>query len=181
MVFGGSQGAASINSAIKRVIDQHKIPTGTQVFWQCGYLQYEKYKEWLVTSGKENVQLTAFIDDMWSAYQIADFCICRAGAMSIAELELATLPAILIPLKSAAGNHQFKNARVLEQRGCAKLIEDNGLLVHRLIEQINHLTEQPLEIKKMRENLAKSSKTDGGQLMVDEIYKILKEKNVWPE
>lgn len=181
LIFGGSQGAASINSAIKAIIEQGKMPEKIQLLWQCGETQYAKYNEWLKTTAYKNVTLTAFIEDMWSAYKIAHFCICRAGAMSISELQLAELPSILIPLKSAAGNHQFKNARVMEKMGCARLIEDNGLLAHNLIEQITDIMKYPSKIKKMKKNLSKTVKADGGEIIIREIYKILNEKHVWPE
>lgn len=181
LVFGGSQGAATINKAIRNILSIKKIPDGTQLLWQCGRLQYETYRDWLNSEIIKNVHLIPFIDDMWSAYQIAEFCICRAGAMSISELAIAGLPALLVPLKSAAGDHQYKNARVLEKQGCAKLIEDNGLLAHTLFSEMNEWVENPDQLISMKKNMKNVAQPDAGDQIVIEIEKILKTKNVWPE
>lgn len=181
LIFGGSQGAATINKAIKNILTIKKIPDGTQLLWQCGKQQYETYKNWLRKTQIKNVHLVPFIDDMWSAYKISEFCICRAGAMSISELTIAGLPALLIPLKSAAGDHQYKNARVLQKQGCAEIVEDNGLLAHTLLGQINNWVKNFQKLSGMRKNLQKMAQPDAGEKIVTEIERILKEKNVWPE
>jgi len=181
LVFGGSQGAATINKAVRNILTLKKIPDGTQLLWQCGKLQYETYLDWLSKAKIKNIHLIPFIDDMWSAYKISEFCVCRAGAMSISELALARLPALLVPLKSAAGNHQYKNAREMEKQGCAKLLDDNGLLAQNLFSEINKWVKNPEKLDKMRTNLEKIAQPHAGEKIVSEIERILNKKSVWPQ
>jgi UDP-N-acetylglucosamine--N-acetylmuramyl-(pentapeptide) pyrophosphoryl-undecaprenol N-acetylglucosamine transferase len=179
LVFGGSQGAATINKAIKNILSQKSIPKGTQLLWQCGKLQYEMYEDWLEKTKIKNIHLVPFIDDMWSAYNIAEFCICRAGAMSLSELAIAGLPALLVPLKSAAGNHQYKNARAIESKGCAKLLEDDNLLDKNLYNALTEWIQNPQKLEKMRNDFVKIAQPGAGEKIVSEIERILNDKKVW--
>ena len=180
LVFGGSQGAATINKAIKNILTLKKIPDGTQLLWQCGKLQYETYMDWLIKAKLKNVHIVPFIDDMWSAYQVAEFCVCRAGAMSLSELAIAGLPALLVPLQSAAGNHQYKNAREMEKIGSARLVEDNGMLAHNLLNEITRWIENPQELEQMRHKMKQMAQPEAAEKIVIEIEHILNEKHVWP-
>jgi UDP-N-acetylglucosamine--N-acetylmuramyl-(pentapeptide) pyrophosphoryl-undecaprenol N-acetylglucosamine transferase len=76
-----------------------------------------------------------FIDDMGSAYQWADLVLCRAGAMTVAELCLAAVPAILVPFPYAAGDHQSANARYLSDHQAAIFLKESELNQNR-VEQI---------------------------------------------
>lgn len=181
LVFGGSQGAATINNALKNILEVKKLPHYVQILWQCGSSQYESYKKWLEKHPIKNIILKPFIDDMWSAYKIADFCVCRAGAMSLAELEMAKRPSILIPLKGSAGNHQHKNAVAMEKKGFSKLVEDNGFIAHTLYKSICHWLTKPEELEIIQKSMLNYSPEDAGEKIVAEIRKILAEKNVWPE
>ena len=72
-------------------------------------------------------QARAFISDMAGAYGQADLAISRAGALTLAELVAAKLPALLVPLPSAAGDHQTANARSLEKLGLARLVPESEI------------------------------------------------------
>ena len=172
-VFGGSQGAASINMAIKKWLENHGLPDGAQLLWQSGNVQYKMYKKWLAGFDQQNVVLKPFINDMWSAYEVSEFSVCRAGAMSISELSIAKLPALLVPLKSAAGNHQFKNAKAMSEKYCAVIVEDNEMLSEKINTQINEWLDKPEKLALMKKNLAKEAQPDAGDRIVAEIKKIL--------
>ncbi|KAA3611127.1 MAG: undecaprenyldiphospho-muramoylpentapeptide beta-N-acetylglucosaminyltransferase [Calditrichaeota bacterium] len=174
LVFGGSQGASSINMAIKSWLEKSGLPQGVQLLWQSGTLQFEQYKKWLAKSNLENVVLKPFINDMWAAYQVSEFSICRAGAMSISELTIAGLPSILVPLKSAAGNHQFKNARAMEEKNGAVLIEDNDGLPTILSAKINDWIDHPKKLEPMKNSLAKIAQPEAAGQIVAEIKRIMK-------
>src|SRR5690606_3362762 len=75
-----------------------------------------------------------FIDDMAAAYRWADFAVCRAGALTVAELAAAGLPAVLVPYPHAIDDHQFHNARWLEQGGAALILREAELDPRRLAE-----------------------------------------------
>ena len=126
LVFGGSQGARAINQAVEHCITTW-IQKGIYVIWQTGYRDFERVKP-VSIKFPEKIKLVSYIDDMGSAYQAADVVVCRAGAITLAELALVEKPAVLIPYPFAAGNHQMKNARFIEQQGAAiTLLQDETL------------------------------------------------------
>ncbi|MCB0281961.1 MAG: undecaprenyldiphospho-muramoylpentapeptide beta-N-acetylglucosaminyltransferase [Calditrichaeota bacterium] len=181
LVFGGSQGAASINRALSTILLEKQLPQDVQLLWQTGKLQYQEYMNWSDGRKFSNVVITPFIDDMWSAYSISEFCICRAGAMSLSELAIAGLPAILIPLKSAAGNHQYKNAKSLEERGCAKVLTDDENLAENLFKTLLTWLKENDKIVAMQSIFKSIAQADAGTFIVNEIHKNLIDKNMWPE
>lgn len=176
LVFGGSQGAQNINGAIKQLIEQNALPKYTQLLWQTGELGFEEYQQFIAENKIENVMVRPFIDAMNKAYAIAVFAICRAGAITISEIMAAGLPAILIPLTSAAGNHQYKNAAGLQQKQAVLMVEDNESLSENLIKAIDQLlTENELR-DQLAENIRGLYKEDTMDIIVGEIDGLLKEK-----
>ena len=128
IVFGGSQGARSINVATSGMVARRRLPAGFQVLHITGERDYE----WMVAERKveanaNRYRLAAYLDKMELAYAAADIAICRAGASTLAELSVVGLPSILIPYPHAADDHQRKNADVFARRNAAVLIEDKKL------------------------------------------------------
>jgi UDP-N-acetylglucosamine--N-acetylmuramyl-(pentapeptide) pyrophosphoryl-undecaprenol N-acetylglucosamine transferase len=177
LVFGGSQGAASINRAVKIGLEKFGLPQGVQLLWQTGQLQYKMYSKWLDSFNPENVIIKPFINDMWAAYAISECAVCRAGAMSISELALAKLPAMLVPLKSAAGNHQFKNAKAMMEKDAAILVEDNENLAEQINSQITFWLDNPDQLQQMKTNLAKEAQAGASAQIVNKIKKLLQTEN----
>ena len=115
LVMGGSQGARAINAAVSGALDLGALD-GIVVLWSTGHHTYGVYRRhhrppWC--------QVRPFWDPMGEAYAAADLAVARAGAMTVAELAAWGLPSILIPLPSAAADHQTRNARALETAGAA--------------------------------------------------------------
>ena len=102
----------------------------------------------------EYIKLEKFIFNMDKMYKVADFCITRAGAMTISELSLAHKPSILIPLPTAAENHQFFNAKVLEDVNAAILIEQKDLTIDSLNDAVSKIIEGE-NVELMGENASK--------------------------
>jgi UDP-N-acetylglucosamine--N-acetylmuramyl-(pentapeptide) pyrophosphoryl-undecaprenol N-acetylglucosamine transferase len=130
LVFGGSQGARSINRA---VVAAHPRWSGgdLQVLHAAGTRDYPAAaRGWEVaraeTAGPP-VKLLDFIETMSDAYAAADVVVCRAGATSIAELTVLGIPAVLVPYPHATADHQTHNARALERAGGAVVIPDDDL------------------------------------------------------
>ena len=122
-VFGGSLGAKSINEAMAanaKLLAQHPE---VQVLWQAGKLYLDRFRN-CATANLPNVQIRDFIDRMDLAYAMADLVICRAGALTIAELCLLGQPAMLIPSPNVAEDHQSKNALALVDKEAAVLLPD---------------------------------------------------------
>ncbi len=123
LVTGGSLGARTLNDAIGAASEDFAGAPEVQVLWQCGKL-YEAEFQSNVAAQLPQVKLQAFLDRMDYAYAAADVVICRAGALTIAELCLLGKPAILVPSPNVAEDHQTKNAQALVERDAALLIKD---------------------------------------------------------
>ncbi|MEX2503472.1 MAG: undecaprenyldiphospho-muramoylpentapeptide beta-N-acetylglucosaminyltransferase [Egicoccus sp.] len=130
LVFGGSQGARTLNQAIVDAHPRWEVEA-LQVLHAAGRGQHdEAVAAWEpVKAQRPGIAVTVvdFIDDMAQAYAAADVVVCRAGATSIAELTVLGLPAVLVPYPHATGDHQTLNAEALEQTGAATMVADDDL------------------------------------------------------
>lgn len=125
LVFGGSQGSRALNTVISGTAERLALKE-IQVLWQTGQNEYATYKRFDgLCDGY--IRVFPYLDDMVSAYAASDLVVSRAGAMTIAEITACGLPAVLIPLPTAAGNHQEHNARSLESAGAATMILERDL------------------------------------------------------
>lgn len=123
LVFGGSQGATFLNERVPEVLARFAAGGAdrlARVVHQTGTKDVEATKaRYAATPIADRVEVLAFIDDMPGRYAAADLAICRAGALTVAELTAVGLPALLVPFPFAADNHQEANARMVEQAGGA--------------------------------------------------------------
>lgn len=115
LVTGGSQGALAINRAVAGWIEAGGAD-GCVVLWATGKGTYEEFKQY---HKAPNVQVFGFLDPMADAYAVADLAVSRAGMMTGAELCAWGIPSIMIPLPTAAADHQTGNAVALEVAGAA--------------------------------------------------------------
>ena len=136
LVVGGSLGAQALNEAIPKALSL--LPQKFLVVHQAGEKHLEILKQNYLASGVEG-ELVAFIDDMARRYAAADLVICRAGAMTIAELAAGGMPSILVPFPHAVDDHQTANARFLADRGAAILVQQKDLSAERLASLIESL------------------------------------------
>ncbi|HET9031918.1 MAG TPA: undecaprenyldiphospho-muramoylpentapeptide beta-N-acetylglucosaminyltransferase [Dokdonella sp.] len=131
LVLGGSQGAQSLNTMLPDVIQRRGDRVPLQIRHQCGARHLEKTR-----AAYANVQLEvnveAFVEDMAAAYAWADLVICRAGALTIAELCAVGVGSILVPFPQAVDDHQTRNAEVLLNAGAARLVAEGDGFVKRL-------------------------------------------------
>lgn len=134
LVFGGSQGARSLNEAVIAAAGQWARPDQLQILHGAGAkLHEESLEAWAQVEGGPDVVCVDFIDDMAGAYAAADVVVCRAGATSIAELTVLGRPSVLVPYPYATRDHQLHNARALAEAGAAVVIEDDELDGARLV------------------------------------------------
>lgn len=141
LITGGSQGSLAINSAISTILDI-LITDGWQILWQTGGTTYRKFHA--KHHATQGVHLFDFSPDLASMMLRADLAITRAGAMTIAELESAALPAVLIPLPTAAENHQYYNALAQKQKGVAELIPQKDLSPQNLLSTIKTMDREAM-------------------------------------
>ncbi len=123
LVVGGSLGAKAINETIGQGLSKF-TDQDIQLIWQCGKVYYEIAKQQVQGFSDKGVHLSEFISRMDLAYAAADVVISRAGAGAISELCLVNKPSILVPLPTAAEDHQTKNAMALVKKRAAVLVMD---------------------------------------------------------
>jgi UDP-N-acetylglucosamine--N-acetylmuramyl-(pentapeptide) pyrophosphoryl-undecaprenol N-acetylglucosamine transferase len=115
LVSGGSQGSVALNEAIAEVVRAGGFD-GATLLWATGRGSYERFRE---LHRPPAIHVFDFLDPMADAYAVADVAVGRAGMMTIAELCAWGIPSILIPLPTAAADHQTGNARVMAEAGAA--------------------------------------------------------------
>ena len=138
-VFGGSQGARALNEALAGAIAAGRL-AGVNVLWGTGTAQHERYASLALP---ENVRVQGFFDPIAPAYAAADLVVCRAGAMTVAELCAWGKPSVLIPLPSAAADHQTFNARALAAANASVLLPEAELSAQSLAVVVTSLVTDP--------------------------------------
>lgn len=126
-ITGGSLGARGINRGVDAALRSWK-DAGIQVIWQTGTPFLEHARTSVDAIGYSDCKVLEFVDRMDLAYAVADLVVARAGAISVSELCLVERPAILVPLPTAAEDHQTHNARALTDRGAAVLLRDGDAM-----------------------------------------------------
>ncbi len=176
LVFGGSQGARSINRAVVEAIPyMEDIRNRLFITHQTGEGDLEEVKRAYRDLGIA-ADVQPFIADMASAYASADLLICRAGATSIAEITAVGRAAILIPYPFAAGGHQELNAKVLADAGAAEMIIEKDLSGEALAGEIRRLFDRPDSIGIMEKRSKSLGNINAAEKIVDECIKLLKLK-----
>ncbi len=131
LVLGGSLGAKKLNDVVPEALQQIPAEERPEVWHQAGHSQIDGAVMGYRLAGVE-ARVDAFIDDMAAAYAWCDLVVCRAGALTIAELAAAGVGAILVPYPFAVDDHQAANARFLSEAGAAIMVRDNALDAARL-------------------------------------------------
>ncbi|OGA07772.1 MAG: undecaprenyldiphospho-muramoylpentapeptide beta-N-acetylglucosaminyltransferase [Betaproteobacteria bacterium RIFCSPHIGHO2_12_FULL_69_13] len=138
LVVGGSLGARALNEALPRALALLPAPERPTVVHQSGEQHLEALRASYATAGVPG-ELVAFIEDMARRYAEADLVVCRAGAVTIAELSAGGVASILVPFPHAVDDHQTANARFLADRGAAILLPQQDLTPHKLSSLIGSL------------------------------------------
>jgi len=166
-VFGGSQGSKAINDFLFKHIDRILEATGTQLIWQTGKFDFNRISE--KHGNNPSLHIQPFIYDMDYAYSASDLVICRSGALTLAELCLFGKTSILIPLPTAAGNHQEKNARSLESSNAASVIMQKDLTFSGIINEINKILSDDNIKQEMEKSALECAHPDAAEMIVKDI------------
>ena len=173
LIFGGSQGARAINNAMTEALEHlQSVKEKLSITHQTGEFDYEKIKELYNRAEWENSDIRLYISDMVNEFAVSDLIICRAGATSCAELAAAGKAAIMIPLPTAADDHQRKNAEALQSAGAAKMILQSDLNGESLANEIIDLINLPAKISAMEAAAKKLARKDAAEVTVDLIEKL---------
>jgi UDP-N-acetylglucosamine--N-acetylmuramyl-(pentapeptide) pyrophosphoryl-undecaprenol N-acetylglucosamine transferase len=138
LIYGGSQGSKAINDVVAQWIS-NALPTGLRIIWATGERTYDDYK----SLASDSVRIRPYLSPISEAYSAADFALSRGGAMATAELCAWGIPPIVVPLPTAAADHQTANARALSAAGAAEMIPQRELTASRLREAVSALTDNP--------------------------------------
>ena len=145
LVTGGSQGALAINRAVAGWLDGGG-PAGADLLWVTGRATHA---EFAARQRAPAVQVIDFLDPMADGYAVADLVVSRAGMITVAELCAWGLPSVLVPLPTAAADHQTHNARVLADAGASALLPQSDLSAGRLGETVDALLEDHGRLRAM--------------------------------
>ena len=159
LITGGSQGAASINGAVAGAAED--LTKDFQLLHAYG-------KNNDPPKPHPNYAALPYIDDMAGALAAADLVVCRSGAMTVAEVSAAGLPAIYVPLPHGNGE-QALNSRELVEAGAAVQIADAELGADRLIEEVRAILDDPERLKSMTQAAAQSKAGDAANIIADRI------------
>ena len=169
-ILGGSQGARSINQHFVKKVSVYLEKIGMQVLWQTGKADFEFCQKQVGSNPR--IHLLPFIKDMDKAYSLADLLVCRAGAMTLAEINHFGLPAILIPLPSAAANHQEFNARSQEDAGAARVVLQTELGEGALLPVLTEIFTNSDRLSEMARASASLRRPNATQEICDSIIRI---------
>ncbi|MEM1081476.1 MAG: glycosyltransferase, partial [Pseudomonadota bacterium] len=137
LIIGGSQGALALNTIVPRGLAKLPPDARPVVRHQAGR-SIEAARSEYTTLGVD-AEIVEFIDDMPGAWAWADLAICRSGALTVAELAAAGVPAILVPFPAAVDDHQSANARFLSDTGAAWLVQQSSFTPDWLSAQLQTL------------------------------------------
>ncbi|MBM4127036.1 MAG: undecaprenyldiphospho-muramoylpentapeptide beta-N-acetylglucosaminyltransferase [Nitrospira sp.] len=173
LIFGGSQGAKAINSAVLDglVALTARLPH-LAITHQTGEADYRRVQEVYEKLGVR-AKVTPYLYDMPTVLRSADLVVARAGAMTIAELTACGKPAILIPLPTAIYDHQMKNARAMEAAGGAIVLPQADLTGSTLSDSITAMVQDPSRLQTMSAKSRAMRRIDAGKAIVRECYALM--------
>jgi UDP-N-acetylglucosamine--N-acetylmuramyl-(pentapeptide) pyrophosphoryl-undecaprenol N-acetylglucosamine transferase len=167
LIFGGSQGAHAINLAmVEAASNVAAIDGGVAITHQTGERDLELVRDGYRRAGID-ARVERFLFEMDREVNTADLVVCRAGATTIAELTAAGRASILVPLPTAADDHQRKNAEVMRDSGASELIEQKDLTGVVLADRVVHLLSNPGRLRTMAMNARRLAKPDAAATIVD--------------
>ncbi|MFZ1702424.1 MAG: undecaprenyldiphospho-muramoylpentapeptide beta-N-acetylglucosaminyltransferase [Pyrinomonadaceae bacterium] len=173
LIFGGSQGARAINNAMVAALSELENYEGRlTITHQTGEADYETIRAAYNESKFAKADVRPFISDMYAEFGKADMIICRAGATTCAEIAAAGKASIMIPLPTAADDHQRKNAEALQNAGASKMILQRDLTGGSLATEIGTLIESPVTIDEMEKAAKQLGRPDAAAVTVDIIEEL---------
>ncbi len=173
LVFGGSQGAVSLNTWTVDVLEKLSDFENWQVIHITGEADYWRVREKYIKLGTSSVVLP-FLFPMDCAYLISDLAITRGGALSLSELSFWGVPSLIVPYVYAKDNHQKYNALYFQEKSGAYLLKKTDIEKSRVPKILQELINSPDKLKKTSENIKKVMPNDALEKICEEIYKYIK-------
>jgi UDP-N-acetylglucosamine--N-acetylmuramyl-(pentapeptide) pyrophosphoryl-undecaprenol N-acetylglucosamine transferase len=148
----------AINQAVAGWLDRAG-PREADLIWVTGRTTYEQFRRYEAAG----VRVFDFLDPMSDAYAVADLVVSRAGMITLAELCAWGIPALLVPLPTAAADHQSANARALATSGAARQIPQRELTVERIDREVRALLDDPSRLEAMARVTASRGRPDAAE------------------
>jgi len=174
-IFGGSQGARGVNNLVLNALPHLKtrvLEGSLKIIHQTGEADYARVLAGYEALGSspDQVRVEKFIYDMPVAYRASSLLICRAGASTLAEIAAVGRASILIPLPTAADNHQEKNALAFVDAGAARMFNQTGCLGQDLAALMIELMESASQIAEMERKVIQFYRPHAASDIVDNLY-----------
>ncbi len=177
----GSLGAENMNDIMCGVIALAGKAPGFTLIHSAGVEGYGKMASRLrdiaPDYGKNGMDVREYIYDMPRVMAAADLVLCRAGASTISELTYMHKPTIFVPSPFVTNNHQYKNAKVVEEAGGALIFEEGRFEPKDLLEAVNDILSSPDKLGRMSEAMARLAKPGATDMICDRILSLVSEKN----
>ncbi|HSM07664.1 MAG TPA: UDP-N-acetylglucosamine--N-acetylmuramyl-(pentapeptide) pyrophosphoryl-undecaprenol N-acetylglucosamine transferase [Gemmatimonadota bacterium] len=171
LVTGGSQGARALNEMLLRDLSATGAwPSATTLVWITGPAHEEAVTSAVrSTPWADRIRVVPWIDGLGAQLDRVDLAIARAGAMFSAELAAVGVPALLVPLPSAAGDHQRHNARALEDAGAALVFEQGNTAPGALWAAVVEVLGAPAKHQAMANRMAERGRPDAADRIVADL------------
>ena len=171
--FGGSLGARRVNEAVAELIKWHNASGKFYHIHGTGKIGYNSMLDSLSDINlSDEIIIKEYISDMELCMAAADLVICRAGAITLGELQACGKPSVLIPSPYVAENHQYHNALTLKKSGAAEIIEEKDLNGEALIKTVENLIENKPRLEKMGNAAKASAIIDANKRIYDIIMRL---------
>jgi UDP-N-acetylglucosamine--N-acetylmuramyl-(pentapeptide) pyrophosphoryl-undecaprenol N-acetylglucosamine transferase len=177
LIFGGSQGSQAINNAMMEALpflDDKKQKL--RIVHQTGQNQFAEVRDAYAANGWENVNIANYISNMVEEFAKADLILSRAGATTCAEVAAAGRASLMVPLPTAADDHQRKNAEAMVAAGAGVMILQSDLNGEKLATELKDLIEAPQKLKAYGDAASKLSRPDAAAATVDLIESLVERK-----
>ncbi|MFA4985743.1 MAG: undecaprenyldiphospho-muramoylpentapeptide beta-N-acetylglucosaminyltransferase [Candidatus Brocadiia bacterium] len=175
LVLGGSQGSRALNKAMVECLPVFELEfPGFRVIHLTGNDDFAEVSE--SYKGRAGHEVHAFCDNMDEIYARSTVALTRAGAVTLAELALAALPAIIVPFPQAADNHQRANAEVYRRAGAARVIQQRELSARKLVNEFKELCHDTEKRSSAALKMRDSAKPEATQTVGDSLISFLEKK-----
>jgi UDP-N-acetylglucosamine--N-acetylmuramyl-(pentapeptide) pyrophosphoryl-undecaprenol N-acetylglucosamine transferase len=164
LIVGGSQGARALNEVVDAWLSRG-IPENVFVIWATGRASHERH----APHESAYVRVVPYLSPIEEAYAASDLAVTRAGALTLAELCAWGIPSLLVPLPTAAADHQTANAQALAESGAAVLIPQSELTTDRLDHTLRQLLGQPERLSRIAAAARSRSRPDAAETIARRI------------
>jgi UDP-N-acetylglucosamine--N-acetylmuramyl-(pentapeptide) pyrophosphoryl-undecaprenol N-acetylglucosamine transferase len=168
LIYGGSQGSRAMNLVIADWV-RAGIPEDLHLIWMTGKASFAEFAS--LDGGR--VRVREYLSPIADAYAATDLALVRAGAMTTAELFAWGIPAVVVPLPTAAADHQTHNARALAAAGAAIHLPQAELTVERLDREVRSLLSDPTAMARLAAGASQRARPDAADSIARRILRLI--------